>query len=89
MKITVMYLGGSREISRCPKEIFELPKSSKLNALKFLIHEKYPELKHYENSLRWACNFEFATENITLNPNDEIALIPPVAGGSPHHLQAM
>ncbi|MDP7037692.1 MAG: molybdenum cofactor biosynthesis protein MoaE, partial [Myxococcota bacterium] len=46
------------------------------------IHKKYPQLKKCAQSLRWAQNFEFVIDDCELKSQDEIALIPPVAGGS-------
>jgi molybdopterin synthase catalytic subunit/molybdopterin converting factor small subunit len=83
MQIAVMYLGATREISGCNQETIELPDAANLLDLQKIIIEKYPQIGKHKKSLRWAQNFEFANDDNTLQEGDEIALIPPVAGGAP------
>ena len=78
-----MYLGATREISGCPKETITLRETATLLDLQKIILEKYPQIGTHQKSLRWAQNFEFANDDNTLQDGDEIALIPPVAGGTP------
>jgi len=56
----------------------ELPKS--VSDLKCVISKKYPEFEKL-TSLAIAVNSEYAKDDILLNENDEIAIIPPVSGG--------
>ena len=44
------------------------------------LEEKYPRLKELA-SYMVAVNDEYASTNIAINENDEIAIIPPVSGG--------
>ena len=51
--------------------------------IKFLL-KKYPKLDKFMNQediIRVAINLEYTTSNDKINPNDEIALFPPVSGG--------
>ena len=47
------------------------------------LSQKYPSLKKHldKEVLRFAVNQEYVVENIDLNPEDEIAVFPPVSGG--------
>jgi molybdopterin synthase catalytic subunit/molybdopterin synthase sulfur carrier subunit len=43
--------------------------------------ERYPKLAPYASSLRVAVNGTYAAWDDPVGPGDEVALIPPVAGG--------
>jgi len=45
-----------------------------------LMNDSYPELSKL-SSLAVAVNGEYASNNVPLQSNDEIAIIPPVSGG--------
>lgn len=53
---------------------------SSVSELKKMISESYPEFSKL-SSLAVAVNSEYAADNVSLNRNDEIAIIPPVSGG--------
>ena len=44
--------------------------------------EKYPALEGFGRSLLFAVNQEYATQETELRDNDELAIFPPVSGGS-------
>jgi len=54
--------------------------ASTVDELKMFLEEKYPRLKELA-SYMVAVNDEYASTNIVINENDEIAIIPPVSGG--------
>jgi molybdopterin converting factor subunit 1 len=43
--------------------------------------EKFPALAAHRASVRLARNLEYADPQMLFNPDDEVALIPPVSGG--------
>lgn len=45
----------------------------------FMVH-KFPDFAKL-SSFAVAVNSEYAMDNVSLGPNDEIAIIPPVSGG--------
>ncbi|MBI5495799.1 MAG: molybdenum cofactor biosynthesis protein MoaE [Deltaproteobacteria bacterium] len=51
-------------------------------ALKRALGERHPLLAAHWNAIRIAVNQEFAADGVALQDADEVALIPPVAGGS-------
>ena len=53
--------------------------ASDLDTLKKNLSAKFPMLNQYR--FQWAVNKEKAEKNMMLNSNDEIALLPPFAGG--------
>ncbi len=42
---------------------------------------RYPPLAPWRDYLRVAVNHEYAPEERTVSPGDEVAIIPPVSGG--------
>ncbi len=53
---------------------------SSVSELKKMISDTYPEFRNL-SSLAVAVNSEYASDDVPLNRNDEIAIIPPVSGG--------
>lgn len=51
-----------------------------VSELKQMISESYPEFSTL-SSLAVAVNSEYAEDDVSLDRNDEIAIIPPVSGG--------
>ena len=56
-----------------------------VKTLKEFLLKKYPQLDQYmkkeDDFIRVAINLEYVTTNELINPEDEIALFPPVSGG--------
>ena len=79
----IKYFAWIREITNHEEENIDSLKISDLNNLKIFLIKKYPSLKKHldKEVLRFAVNQEYVVENIDLNPEDEIAVFPPVSGG--------
>jgi molybdopterin synthase sulfur carrier subunit len=79
MRLKIKTFGITRDILGGREIVFELKGKSVSDLRKELNH------KHHEliglNSLFIAVNQQYAADEIMLNESDEIALIPPVAGG--------
>jgi molybdopterin synthase catalytic subunit len=60
----------------------ELPSPPTVGALLEVLAARHAGLKPLLKHLRVAVNHEFAALDAPLSPGDEVALIPPVAGGS-------
>ncbi|MCB0505881.1 MAG: molybdopterin converting factor subunit 1 [Cyclobacteriaceae bacterium] len=74
----VKLFGVTREIVGGP--LLEVNDIATVGELKDYVMSTYPGIKKL-NSLMVAVNSEYAKDDLTLNENDEIALIPPVSGG--------
>ncbi len=79
MEITVLCFAQTRDLLGGPSVKIDLPTGAGVAELQAAIEQRAPALKRIP--LRFAVNREFATPQTKLNPGDEIALIPPVAGG--------
>ena len=75
--ITVKYFGAIADITQKREEQFLTMHS--LYELQSKIESQYPEIKKITHVL--ALNQMIVREDTELNENDEIALLPPFAGG--------
>jgi sulfur-carrier protein len=77
MRVTVLFFGVLAEVTGTALKIYEDVKT--LEYLKMRIADDYPETVHY--SFRMAVNNEISDEDTSLKDGDEVAFLPPFAGG--------
>src|SRR5271167_4590270 len=82
MQVRVVYLGMLRDITGRAQEAVELAEGSRLADLFAHLEQRFPKLGEFRNSLALALNQEYSDAAAELHENDEVALIPPVSGGS-------
>ncbi len=75
----VKYFGMIAEVADCPEENFSNAEAVMVNDLIALITEKYPRMA--DLSFKVALNNRLAQAEDRLRERDEIALLPPFAGG--------
>lgn len=83
IRVRVVYLGGSRGETGVSEEDFECASDTTVSQIAQRVSDKYPALAPRLATVRWALNHEFASLTDPVSDGDEVALIPPVAGGSP------
>lgn len=83
ISISVRYFGPSADAAGREQEERTLPAGSTLAALSEAIYIEYPALRKAARSIRFAVNQEYASDDVALSDGDEVAVIPPVAGGAP------
>ena len=82
MRVTVRLFAMLRQQAGWRERVIELPEEATIGyAWQFLIDET-PALEAQRNIVRFAHNREYATADQQLSDGDELALIPPVAGGA-------
>ena len=79
MKIKLVAFGIAKEILKGKNHSMELEVHT-IEELKTVLCTNYPEFQKL-NSLAFAVNEEYQDGSFQLNDNDEVVLIPPVAGG--------
>ena len=80
MRITVKYFGIIADFTQKKDEVFALNEDmNSIESLQFQLETVYPQIKNTKYAL--ALNQKLIHENATLHNNDEIALLPPFAGG--------
>jgi len=80
MHIRVDLFGVTRDIIGNAHLQYEAAGPVSVKALLTDLKGRYPALGRL-SSLAVAVNSEYATEDLQLSENDEVALIPPVSGG--------
>lgn len=80
--VTVLFFAAARDVVGMRQIDLELPTGSITVAeLADLIAQRFPALVPYMRSLRIAVNGEYARADAMVHTGDEVAVIPPVAGG--------
>lgn len=82
MRVRVLYLGMLREIAGCEREAIDLGDGAMVGDLYAQLQQRIPKLQDFRGAIALAVNYEYSDAKTVLKDNDEIALIPPVSGGS-------
>jgi molybdopterin converting factor small subunit len=77
MQVKIFPFGQIAEVVE--QEIISVPDGSELQNLKKLLEEKFPKLS--SKAFLFAVNQEIVHGNPLLKEGDEVALLPPYAGG--------
>ena len=82
VKIQVLFFGAARDVvNENPFEITLEAPATVASAFQSLV-KKFADLERFGRSLLFAVNQEYATQDTILKENDELAVFPPVSGGS-------
>lgn len=82
MQVTVLYFASARERAGVQREMLELPEGADVNGALRVIVSRHPSIEPLLPHLRIAVDQEFANRADPIPAGAELALIPPVAGGS-------
>lgn len=82
MRIHVLFFGQLKDIVGRSTEEIELPDASSVGTVFDHYASQYPRLRDMAASIAMARNHEFAVRAAALADGDEVALMPPVSGGS-------
>ncbi|MDY7225354.1 molybdopterin converting factor subunit 1 [Hyalangium rubrum] len=80
--VTILYFAAARERVGTQRESLEVPGGVRVREVLRLLAEKHPSLGPLLPHLRVAVNHEFMDAEAEVPAGAELALIPPVAGGS-------
>ncbi len=89
MRIRVLFFGVVKELTGKSHEDVEVRDGGSVRDLLQHYESTVPELKTWFSSLALAVNQQYARPDTILNPNDEVALLPPVSGGAPQAAEAV
>lgn len=78
--LEILAFGIAKDIFGTNSFFLEINHSISIKELKNLLMKEYPEFTKLA-SLRIAVNNEYQNDDFIINGNDEVAIIPPVAGG--------
>jgi MoaE-MoaD fusion protein len=82
MRVRVLLFGVLKDFFPGESQMLELPQGSTVESLVRLYRESRPEQAALWPALAVAVNQEYASRSQALNDGDEVALLPPVSGGS-------
>ena len=82
MEVTVRFFAGCREAVKQDEATLSLSDGATLSDLQAALAAEYPAIAHYVERVRYSVNWEYVTPDAALSAGDEVAMIPPVAGGS-------
>ena len=83
MKVTVRYFAICRQMFNRDEEDIDLPEGAILQDVLDQLKEEKPEISELFETMQMSVNWQYADHETKLSNNDEVALIPPVTGGSP------
>lgn len=86
MRISVLYFAVFREKLGTDEETLELPAAAKVSDAVAALAARHAVIAKLAGKFRVAVNQDFAGDDHVLADGDELALIPPVAGGSDRHV---
>ncbi|CCE59923.1 TPA: molybdopterin converting factor subunit 1 [Staphylococcus argenteus] len=75
----VLYFAEIKEILKKGQEDIVLEKAVTVQQFESFLFERYPQINN--KKFQVAVNEEFVQKSDFINPNDTVALIPPVSGG--------
>ena len=84
MKVTVKYFAVCRQMLNRDEEDMELPEGAILQDVLDRLKGEKPEISGLFETMQMSVNWQYADYETKLSDNDEVALIPPVTGGSPN-----
>jgi molybdopterin synthase catalytic subunit len=80
--VKVLFFGAARDAAGHGEEDFVLKNASTAANAFDKVLERYPELRRFGRSLLFAVNQEYAALDCEVHDGDELAVFPPVSGGS-------
>ncbi len=81
MNLTVRFFATLKDRVGASTIKIDLPDSASVDTLISALVKEHPALEPSLSTLIVAVNQEFADKDLTLTPDDEIVLFPPVSGG--------
>jgi molybdopterin synthase catalytic subunit len=82
MQVTVKLFGSLREATGSKELSVRLPEGARLGELAALLAREHAAFAAMRARLRAAVNHEVVADDLALGEGDEVAFLPPVAGGS-------
>jgi molybdopterin synthase catalytic subunit/molybdopterin converting factor small subunit len=86
MQVRVLLFGMLKDVTGRGSDQVTLPEGATLADLLSRYQSQFPRLRQLAPSLALSINQEYAAAGATLHENDEVALLPPVSGGSSAHV---
>ena len=82
MRVTVLFFGVLKEMLSSESQTLDLPAGSTVDAVLEHYRDLLPQQPKLWSTLAIAVNQSYAVKGCLLRDGDEVALLPPVSGGS-------
>ena len=82
MQVRILFFGQLKEVAGRERDTLELPEGARVADLLRRYAAVKPSLQAYYDVIAVALNQEYSEAGAALHEGDEVALIPPVSGGS-------
>lgn len=82
MQIRVLFFGMLKDLAGRPSDSLSLPENATLADVLNHYERAIPRLNQFMSSVALSVNQQYAAPDMKLSPGDEVALLPPVSGGS-------
>src|SRR5262249_44802261 len=82
ISVRVLFFGGAKDVTGASSIELSISSPATLREAKTLLIERFPRLNRFGRSLLFAVNQEYADPEKTIHSDDELAVFPPVSGGS-------
>jgi MoaE-MoaD fusion protein len=89
MRVTVLYFAVFRERLGTSEETLELADGKRVQDAIAILADRHAAIAALRGKFRVAVNQEFTDDDRVLVDGDELALIPPVAGGGERHVRLL
>ena len=81
MRVTVRFFASHREATEVSSYVTDVPDGASAADILQLLNASFPKLKAAASSVAFAVNREQVPPEASLRDGDELALLPPMAGG--------
>ena len=81
MIVKVLYFASAQGLTNLKSESVRLKEGSSMKDMAAEMLRLHPDLKSIEGTIRYSVNFVIADSDVILHDGDEVAVLPPVAGG--------
>ena len=81
MQIQVQFFSNLKELAGGSTSLIEIPQGSRVSDLLDVIYAHAPALRPWDKSILIGAGVEFVERDYALQPNEDIAIMPPVQGG--------
>jgi molybdopterin synthase sulfur carrier subunit len=81
MNVHVQFFSRLRDLAGVSEMDLELPEATKVAQLLENLYARTPALRDWDKSILVAAGVEFVERDYTLQPGDQISIMPPVQGG--------
>ncbi len=82
MQIRVLFFGVLKDVTGCAEQVVQMDAGADLAALYAAIQAAHPGIARHRSSMMFSRNREFVEAHQRLEDGDEVALLPPVSGGT-------